>query len=274
DLERPAGRAGLHAGRRKPATHRPARGARRYQRQRLAALDLRCVRLHDHTAGRVPVLAAVLCSRTSGRWRKGVSHLVWWRDAVISRLSPRRFADWEGDGRGDLRGVTSRLDHLVELGVDAVWLSPFYRSPQADAGYDVADYRDVDPRFGTLADFDALAAAARRRGIRVLIDLVPNHTSVAHRWFQDALVAGPRSPDLASAARDRYHFRKGSGPDGDQPPNGWQSVFGGPAWKRVEDGQWYLHLFDASQPDLNWDHPEVRAEFEDILRFWLDRGVA
>jgi alpha-glucosidase len=194
---------------------------------------------------------------------------VWWRDAVIYQVYPRSYADADGDGMGDLRGITSRLDHLVELGVDALWLSPFYRSPQADAGYDVADYRDVDPRFGTLEDFDALVAAAQPHNLRLIVDLVPNHTSVAHPWFQEALAAGP-----GSVARDRYHFRKGSGPDGEQPPNGWQSVFGGPAWTRVEDGQWYLHLFDTSQPDLNWDHPEVRAEFEDILRFWLDRGVA
>jgi alpha-glucosidase len=199
-----------------------------------------------------------------------VSQLVWWRDAVIYQVYPRSFADADGDGMGDLPGLTSRLDHLVELGVDALWLSPFYRSPQVDAGYDVADYRDVDPRFGTLADFDALVAAAQPRGLRIIVDLVPNHTSVAHEWFQEALAAGP-----GSAARDRYHFRKGLGAEGEEPPNKWQSVFGGPAWTRVDDGgEWYLHMFDASQPDLNWDLPEVRAEFEDVLRFWLDRGVA
>jgi alpha-glucosidase len=198
-----------------------------------------------------------------------VSPQVWWRDAVIYQVYPRSFADGDGDGMGDLPGITSRLDHLVELGVDALWMSPFYRSPQADGGYDVADYRDVDPRFGTLADFDALVAAATPRGLRVIVDLVPNHTSVRHAWFQEALTAGP-----GSHARDRYHFRKGLGPDGERPPNGWQSVFGGPAWTRVADGEWYLHLFDSSQPDLNWDLPEVRAEFESILRFWLDRGVS
>ncbi|HEY8534599.1 MAG TPA: glycoside hydrolase family 13 protein [Micromonospora sp.] len=197
----------------------------------------------------------------------------WWRDAVIYQIYPRSFADSNGDGIGDLPGITSRLDHLVDLGVDAVWLSPFYPSPQADAGYDVADYRDVDPIFGRLADFDALLARAHALGLRVIIDLVPNHTSVAHPWFTEALAAGPGSP-----ARDRYIFRDGRGPDGAQPPNGWRSVFGGPAWTRVTEpdgrpGQWYLHLFDAGQPDLNWDHPEVRAEFRDILRFWLDRGV-
>ncbi|MET7397540.1 glycoside hydrolase family 13 protein [Dactylosporangium sp. NPDC005572] len=197
-----------------------------------------------------------------------MSQLVWWRDAVIYQVYPRSFADADGDGLGDLRGITSRLDHLVELGVDALWMSPFYPSPQHDAGYDVADYRDVDPRFGTLADFDALVAAAKERGLRVVVDLVPNHTSSEHVWFQEALAAEP-----GSAARDRYHFRKGTGVDGELPPNGWQSVFGGPAWTRVPDGEWYLHLFDTSQPDLNWDLPEVRAMFEDVLRFWLDRGV-
>ncbi|MEV8515924.1 alpha-amylase family glycosyl hydrolase [Dactylosporangium sp. NPDC051484] len=197
-----------------------------------------------------------------------MSPLLWWRDAVIYQVYPRSFADADGDGMGDLRGITSRLDHLVELGVDALWMSPFYPSPQHDAGYDVADYRDVDPRFGTLADFDALVAAAKERGLRVIVDLVPNHTSGDHAWFADALAAGP-----GSAARDRYHFRKGLGVDGELPPNGWQSVFGGPAWTRVADGEWYLHLFDTSQPDLNWDLPEVRSMFEDVLRFWLDRGV-
>ncbi|MEW2383457.1 alpha-amylase family glycosyl hydrolase [Micromonospora sp. NPDC047707] len=197
----------------------------------------------------------------------------WWTEAVIYQIYPRSFADANGDGIGDLPGITARLDHLVELGVDAVWLSPFYPSPQADAGYDVADYRGVDPLFGTLADADKLITEARSRGLRVIVDLVPNHTSSAHRWFTAALAAGPGSPE-----RDRYVFRDGKGADGDQPPNDWQSVFGGPAWTRVtgadgRPGQWYLHLFDPGQPDLNWDNPEVRAEFLDVLRFWLDRGV-
>src|SRR5690242_7948769 len=197
----------------------------------------------------------------------------WWRDAVIYQIYPRSFADANGDGIGDLPGIRSRLPYLRELGVDAVWLSPFYLSPQADAGYDVADYREVDPRFGRLADFDALVRAAHTMGLRVIVDLVPNHTSNTHPWFQAARAAGPDSPERA-----RYVFRDGRGPDGAEPPNDWQSVFGGPAWTRVADaddrlGQWYLHLFDTSQPDLDWENPEVRAEFADILRFWLDRGV-
>lgn len=199
----------------------------------------------------------------------------WWRDAVIYQVYPRSFADGNGDGIGDLPGITARLDHLAALGVDAVWLSPFYRSPQADAGYDVADYRDVDPLFGTLADFDALLERAHALGLRVVVDLVPNHSSDEHVWFQEALRTPPGSPERA-----RYLFRDGRGADGSLPPNNWDSIFGGPAWTRltpeqhgVDDGQWYLHLFDSKQPDLDWTNPEVRAEFEDVLRFWLDRGV-
>jgi alpha-glucosidase len=197
----------------------------------------------------------------------------WWRDAVIYQVYPRSFADGDGDGIGDIPGITARLDHLQRLGVDAIWLSPFYRSPQKDAGYDVADYRDVDPLFGTLADFDAMLAGAHARGMRVVVDLVPNHTSDQHAWFQAALAAAPGSPERA-----RYLFRDGRGPAGDEPPNNWQSIFGGPAWTRVTQpdgtpGQWYLHLFDSTQPDLDWTNPEVRTEFENVLRFWLDRGV-
>nr|WP_246056643.1 glycoside hydrolase family 13 protein [Cellulomonas cellasea] len=197
----------------------------------------------------------------------------WWRHAVIYQVYPRSFADGSGDGIGDLPGITSRLDHLATLGVDAVWLSPFYRSPQADAGYDVADYRDVDPLFGTLADFDVLLERAHGLGMRVIVDLVPNHTSDEHVWFQAALAAGP-----GSAERERYLFREGRGVDGAEPPNNWHSIFGGPAWTRTTNpdgtpGQWYLHMFDTRQPDLNWEHPEVRSEFEDVLRFWLDKGV-
>ncbi|MFI5936890.1 glycoside hydrolase family 13 protein [Actinoplanes sp. NPDC051494] len=192
----------------------------------------------------------------------------WWRSAVIYQIYPRSFADSDGDGMGDLPGITSRLSDLRDLGVDAVWLSPFYLSPQHDAGYDVADYRTVDPRFGDLGDADKMIAEARSLGLRVIVDLVPNHTSNEHEWFRAALAAAPGSPE-----RERYVFRDGRGEDGSEPPNTWLSVFGGPAWERLPDGQWYLHLFDVSQPDLNWGNPEVRDEFVAILRFWLDRGV-
>ena len=192
----------------------------------------------------------------------------WWRDAVFYQVYVRSFADSDGDGLGDIPGITSRLRYLRDLGVDAVWITPFYPSPQHDAGYDVADYRDVDPRFGRLSDVDDLLARAHELGLEVVVDLVPNHTSSDHAWFQQALAAGP-----GSAARARYLFRKGKGRDGAQPPNNWQSVFGGPAWTRVPDGQWYLHLFDTSQPDLDWRNPEVAAMFDEVLRFWLDRGV-
>ncbi|MET8473119.1 alpha-amylase family glycosyl hydrolase [Streptomyces sp. NPDC006422] len=192
----------------------------------------------------------------------------WWRSAVIYQIYVRSFADSDGDGIGDLPGITARLPHVADLGADAVWLTPFYPSPMRDGGYDVADHRDVDPRFGTLADADELLARAHTLGLRVIIDIVPNHTSDQHCWFQGALAAEPGSP-----ARARYVFRDGRGADGTEPPTDWQSVFGGPAWTRVPDGQWYLHLFDTTQPDLDWTHPEVVAEFHDVLRFWLDRGV-
>ena len=180
----------------------------------------------------------------------------------------RSFADSNGDGIGDMAGIEQRLPYLADLGVDAVWITPFYPSPQHDHGYDVADYRDVDPLFGTLGDFDAMVATAHALGIKVIVDVVPNHTSADHAWFREALEAKPGAP-----VRDRYVFRDGTGPDGEEPPNNWVSIFGGPAWTRVEDGQWYLHLFDSSQPDLNWWNHEVGDEFESILRFWLDRGV-
>ncbi|MFG3709822.1 glycoside hydrolase family 13 protein [Micromonospora sp. NPDC049460] len=192
----------------------------------------------------------------------------WWRSAVVYQVYVRSFADSNGDGIGDLQGIRERLPYLRELGVDALWLTPFYTSPMVDGGYDVADYRDVDPMFGTLADFDAMITDAHALGLRIIVDLVPNHTSDRHPWFQAALASGP-----GSAERERYLFADGGGADGELPPNDWESIFGGPAWTRVDDGQWYLHLFDPAQPDLNWRHPEVRAEFEDILRFWLDRGV-
>jgi alpha-glucosidase len=197
----------------------------------------------------------------------------WWRTAVIYQVYPRSFADANGDGIGDLPGITAHLGELQDLGIDAVWLSPFMTSPQRDAGYDVADYRDVDPLFGTLDDFDRMLQRAHELGMRVIIDLVPNHTSSDHAWFTSALDSAE-----GSAERGHYWFRDGKGENGDEPPNNWESVFGGPAWTRITNadgtpGQWYLHLFDTSQPDLNWEDPWVWEQFRDILRFWLDRGV-
>jgi alpha-glucosidase len=198
----------------------------------------------------------------------------WWRSAVIYQIYPRSFSDRLGnDGIGDLPGITERLPALVELGVDAVWLSPFYPSPQNDAGYDVADYCGVDPLFGSLDDFGTLEKKLHGLGLKLIVDLVPNHTSDRHAWFQAALAA----PE-GSVERSHYIFRHGRGTDGDFPPNNWESVFGGPAWTRVlrpdgTPGQWYLHLFDTSQPDLDWTDEWVREQFRDILRFWLERGV-
>ena len=192
----------------------------------------------------------------------------WWRQAVVYQIYPRSFADSNGDGEGDLNGIRSRLDYLQDLGIDAVWLSPFYVSPMTDGGYDVADPCDVDPRFGTLADFDAMITALHGVDIKVLVDIVPNHSSNRHAWFVEALASPPGSP-----ARQRYIFRDGKGPDGAEPPSDWPSMFGGSAWERVPDGQWYLHLFATEQPDLNWDNREVRDDFLTTLRFWADRGV-
>ncbi|KIF03661.1 alpha-glucosidase [Streptomyces sp. RSD-27] len=192
----------------------------------------------------------------------------WWRDAVIYQVYPRSFADSNGDGMGDLEGIRSRLPYLKELGVDAVWLSPFYASPQADAGYDVADYRAIDPMFGTLHDADAVIREAHALDMRIIVDLVPNHCSDQHEWFKQALREGS-----GSRLRERFHFRPGKGESGEQPPNDWESIFGGPAWTRVEDGEWYLHLFAPEQPDFNWEHPAVQDEFRSILRFWLDLGA-
>jgi alpha-glucosidase len=192
----------------------------------------------------------------------------WWRTAVFYEIYVRSFADSTGSGVGDLNGIRSRLDHLVGLGVDALWLTPFYPSPMADHGYDVSDPRGVDPMFGTLADFDDLIGAAHERGLRLTVDIVPNHYSSAHPWFVEALASAP-----GSAARERFMFRDGRGPQGAEPPTNWVSSFGGPAWTRVPDGQWYLHLFAPQQPDLNWRNPEVGEDMERTLRFWLDRGV-
>ncbi|MER7001358.1 alpha-amylase family glycosyl hydrolase, partial [Streptomyces sp. NPDC000410] len=223
-------------------------------------------------------LAATAHHPTSGPHPTGTG---WWRDAVIYQVYPRSFADGNGDGMGDLAGIRGRLPYLKELGVDAVWLSPFYASPQADAGYDVADYRAIDPMFGTLHDADALIRGAHELGLRVIVDLVPNHCSDRHDWFRQALREGP-----GSRLRERFHFRKGKGADGELPPNDWESIFGGPAWTWVEaptgdggtsrpeaGGEWYLHLFAPEQPDFNWEHPAVQDEFRSILRFWLDLGV-
>ena len=200
----------------------------------------------------------------------------WWRESVIYQVYPRSFADSNGDGVGDLAGIVSKIEHLAKLGGDAIWISPFYPSPQVDAGYDVSNYRDVDPIFGDLSDFDELLKQAKTHHIKVIVDLVPNHCSDQHPWFQAALIAGP-----GSAARALFHFKES--PD-DNPPNNWTSMFQGPAWTRakdhpqakelgVEDNEWYLNLFDSAQPDFNWDNPKVKEEFESILRFWLAKGV-
>ncbi|MEG3600596.1 MAG: alpha-amylase family glycosyl hydrolase, partial [Actinomycetota bacterium] len=202
----------------------------------------------------------------------GTIHVIagseWWRNAVVYQVYPRSFADANGDGTGDIEGIRSRIPYLAKLGVDAIWMNPWYPSPLLDGGYDVADYRSIAPMYGSLDDAEALIKDAHSAGIKVIVDLVPNHTSWDHEWFVEALAAEPGSP-----ARDRYIFREGKGTNGELPPTNWSSVFGGPAWSRCDDGQWYLHLFDNSQPDLNWHHPEVRAEFCDILRFWIDLGV-
>jgi alpha-glucosidase len=193
----------------------------------------------------------------------------WWRSAAIYQVYPRSFADGDGDGTGDLAGVRAKLPYLAELGVDALWFTPWYVSPLVDGGYDVADYRTVDPAFGTLAEAEKLIVEARDHGLRVIIDVVPNHVSDQHAWFRAALESGPGSPE-----RQLFHFRPGRGEHGELPPNNWPSQFSGHTWTRVADGEWYLHLFTPEQPDLNWDHPAVRREHEDVLRFWLDRGVA
>lgn len=211
---------------------------------------------------------------TSPILHPAIDNAQWWRTAVIYQIYPRSFADGNGDGIGDLPGVTQKLQALADLGVDAIWFSPFFKSPQKDAGYDVSDYRSIDPLFGTNEDLDDLIARANQLGLKIIIDIVPNHTSDQHAWFQSALAAEPGSPE-----RDYYYFRDGKGKHGELPPNNWQSIFGGSAWSRITNpdgslGQWYLHLFDSSQPDLNWSNPQVSEEFDEILRFWLNKGVA
>ncbi len=197
----------------------------------------------------------------------------WWRDAVTYQIYPRSFADSNGDGIGDIEGIRSRLPYLKKLGIDAIWISPWYPSPQHDHGYDVSDYMDIEPDYGTLVDADLLISQAHDLGIKLIIDVVPNHTSNEHQWFKQALASKPGSPE-----RNRYIFRDGKGIDGEIPPNNWRAVFGGCAWERVIEadgkaGQWYLHLFAIEQPDLNWENPEVTSHLEDVLKFWLDRGV-
>jgi alpha-glucosidase len=198
----------------------------------------------------------------------------WWRKAVVYQVYVRSFCDSDGDGTGDIGGVRSKLDYLRQLGVDALWFNPWYPSPMVDSGYDVSDYRSIDPLFGDLADAELLISEANAIGIRTIVDIVPNHVSVEHRWFRAALGSAPGSKERA-----RFWFRPGCGPSGDLPPNGWQSIFGGAAWSRTKNsdgssGEWYLHLFAPEQPDLNWTHPDVWREHEDVLRFWFDRGVA
>jgi alpha-glucosidase len=197
----------------------------------------------------------------------------WWRHAIIYQVYIRSFADGNGDGLGDIVGLRSRLSYLAELGVDAIWINPWYPSPQVDAGYDVVTYTDIEPRFGTLAEAEAMISEAHALGIRVILDIVPNHSSHLHPWFQAALAAAPGSPE-----RERFIFRDGKGYRGELPPNDWPSCFGGPAWTRVTEadgapGQWYLHLFAPEQPDRNWHHPDTHADYETALRFWFDRGV-
>ncbi|WEV46523.1 alpha-amylase family glycosyl hydrolase [Bifidobacterium sp. ESL0690] len=197
-----------------------------------------------------------------------ISENLWWKQAVVYQIYPRSFKDSTGSGLGDLKGITDKMGYLKALGVDAVWLSPFYPSELADGGYDVQDYRNVDPRLGTMDDFDAMVAAAHKAGIKIIVDIVPNHSSRLHPWFQEALKSEPGSP-----ARNRYIFRDGKGPNGDEPPTKWIANFGGSAWTRVPDGQWYLHLFAKEQPDFNWNNREVHDDFLKTLRFWCDHGT-
>ena len=197
----------------------------------------------------------------------------WWRDAVTYQIYPRSFADANGDGIGDVEGIRSRLPYLKQLGIDAIWISPWYPSPQHDHGYDVADYMDIEPAYGTLAQAEQLIKETHEHGIKFIVDIVPNHTSSEHKWFQAALKAAPGSQE-----RERFIFRDGKGENGELPPNNWEAVFGGPAWERIIEadgtlGQWYLHLFAVEQPDLNWENQEVKDHLEDVLKFWLDRGV-
>ncbi len=197
----------------------------------------------------------------------------WWRQAVIYQIYPRSFKDSNGDGIGDIKGITSKIGYLSSLNVDAVWLSPFYPSALADGGYDVDDYRDVDPKLGTLADFDEMLNKLHEAGIRVFVDIVPNHSSNRHEWFKEAIVSEP-----GSAARNRYIFRDGKGANGELPPTNWPSHFAPSAWSHEstqggKHNQWYCHLFAPEQPDFNWDNREIEDDFLKTLKFWADRGV-
>ncbi len=225
-----------------------------------------------NTEVKEPALPSIVTQETS-TGPKNMADPTWWRQASVYQIYPRSFSDSNGDGIGDINGITAKVPYLKELGIDAVWLSPFYPSALADGGYDVDDYRNVDPRLGTLEDFNAMASALHAAGIKLIVDIVPNHSSNLHEWFREALASPKGSP-----ARDRYIFRDGLGETGELPPSDWDSVFGGPAWERITEpdgtpGQWYMHIFAKEQPDFNWDNPEVREDFLATLRFWSDRGV-
>lgn len=222
----------------------------------------------------MPQTSAMTRSRAATTLDPDGTTAEWWRTAVVYEVYPRSFRDANGDGVGDLEGVRRSLPYLEALGVDAIWFTPWYRSPLADGGYDVEDYRDIDPAFGTLEQAERLIAEAHERGIRTIIDVVPNHVSERHPWFQEALAAEP-----GSNARRRFWFHPGAGPGGNGLPTHWKNNFAGDVWTRTtgsdgEPGEWYLHLFASEQPDLNWNHPDVVREHEEILRFWFDRGVA
>jgi alpha-glucosidase len=218
------------------------------------------------------LIATSTVASTSLTAARGSEASLWWRDSVIYQLYVKSFADSDGDGIGDLDGITQHLDHIAALGVDGIWLNPCYPSPNRDGGYDVADYLVIDQRYGGMAAFERLLSATHAHGLKLLMDLVPNHCSDQHVWFQQARSAGP-----GSLERDRFLFRPGRGADGSEPPNNWQSTFGGPAWTRINDepgdGEWYLHSFDSSQPDFNWDNIDVVSMFDDVLTSWFDRGI-
>ena len=229
-------------------------------------------RLEGRAAGGRAGAAARIAPRKDYQGHGDAGHTEWWRNSAVYQIYLRSFSDGNGDGVGDLAGLRERLPYLADLGVDALWINPWYLSPMVDGGYDVADYRQIDPLFGTLHEAETLIKEAHALQLRVIIDMIPNHTSDQHVWFAAALASEP-----GSEARDRYIFRPGRGPEGSLPPNDWQAAFGGSAWRRVVSPggrvEWCLHLFAPEQPDLNWRNPEVRAEFVSILRFWLDRGV-